>query len=304
MPGMCKYSDIRAVMLLAIGISSLTGCAARRAHQTSAEPSAAHAAIYVLSDLQWQRALYYKPGGAVSDLDPYLAPLIVQEVRPAGRLGRVGLDAAGRLVVDPRQPTVYFSRSQCLLDGRDYEQLLFVWFHAAAAAATNSPGLPVQGVRMTFNAQGQPVVWEVLASAEPTRLLFAVNSLEALARQQFGGPLPGRKYSLETELADEPSAVVARVLSDGPVPMGPIVHLLADGTIGTLTCRCMPSQVEDFAETISYELVPIEQLVNLYPHPLHWIANQHHTTIHLAFTLDCSSDLTCLSDVLRLPAGF
>ena len=76
----------------------------------------------------------------MAGLDPYLAPLIAQEIEPAARLGRVGKDATGRLVVDPLKPTVYFGRSQCLLDDRDYEQLLFVWFHAAATNPTGSSG--------------------------------------------------------------------------------------------------------------------------------------------------------------------
>ena len=61
------------------------GCVARRAPRMLVESPASYAAIYAFSDLQRQRALDYKPGGDVSNLDPYLAPLIVQEVRTAGR---------------------------------------------------------------------------------------------------------------------------------------------------------------------------------------------------------------------------
>ena len=55
-----------------------------------------------------------------------------------------------------------------------------------------------------------------------------------------------------------PNAIVARVIDDGPVPMGPIVHLSAGShNVSTLICRCMPTQAKSLLETKTYELRPL-----------------------------------------------
>ena len=50
--------------------------------------------------------------------------------------------------------------------------------------------------------------------------------------------------------------VVARVLADGPMAMGPFVYLTEPGLeVTTLLCRCMPAQVDDFFANTYYELI-------------------------------------------------
>ena len=273
-----------------------------------------HRQIYALGDLHLPDALYYKPAGPASDLDVYAAPLIVQEVQPAGRIGRVRVDETGRPAVEAGTPTVYYGRSRCALDGREYEQLIFLWFYAPSVEPEWSSGLPVQGIRITLDSEGLPLLWETMATDQPARIIFASKRLETLAGQQYGPPLPGRLHSLETAVASdgvasdavasEPGAIVARVLEDGPLPMGPIVHLLRDGTIGTLTCRCMPSQVDNFVETLPYDLAPVQDLADLGLHDLDWITDQRSAAVYLAFTLDVAQDLPLLSQLLRLPDDF
>ena len=54
---------------------------------------------------------------------------------------------------------------------------------------------------------------------------------------------------------------VARVLDDGPTPMGPFVYLqAATRSVKTLLCRCMPSQAEHFVADEYYQLLPIDYL--------------------------------------------
>ena len=59
-----------------------------------------------------------------------------------------------------------------------------------------------------------------------------------------------------------PDVVVARIIDDGPVPMGPYVYLnaLPSRAVTTALCRCSPSQVEAFIETRYYDLRPLETL--------------------------------------------
>ncbi len=268
------------------------------------EAPATHRQIYALGDLHLPDALYYKPAGSVSNLDVYAAPLILQETQPAGRIGRVRVDEDGRPSVEAGTPTVYYGRSRCTLDGREYEQLIFLWFYAQPVEPTRSSSLPVQGIRITLDSEGLPFIWETMANDQPTRVIFASRRLETLAKQQYGPPLPGRRHSLETALASEPGAIVARVLEDGPLPMGPIVHLLRDGTVGTLICRCMPSQVDNFVETLPYDLAPIRELADLGLDDLDWITQQHSAAVYLAFRLDVAQDLPPLSEFLRLPDDF
>ncbi len=297
--------------------------------RATVETPATHRQIYALGDLHLPDALYYKPAGSVSDLDAYAAPLILQEVQPAGRIGRVRVDENGRPAIEAGTPTVYYRRSRCTLDGREYAQMIFLWFYAQPIEPDESSSLPVQGIRITLDFVGLPVIWETMANDQPTRIVFASRSLETLARQQHGPPLPGRRHSLETALASdgvasdvvasdvvasdavasdavasEPGAIVARVLEDGPLPMGPIVHLLRDGGVATLSCRCMPSQVDNYVETLPYNLVPIQALADLGLHDLDWITGQHSAAVYLAFTLDVGHDPPLLSQLLRLPDDF
>ena len=90
------------------------------------------------------------------------------------------------------------------------------------------------------------------SAAEP---IFASQNLESAAVAQFGKPLPGRRYALERSLTEAPRVIVARVLEDAPVAMGPIVYLRA-GTcsVSTVICRCMAAQVKRLAATSPYQL--------------------------------------------------
>ncbi len=309
-----KWTTGQLAVLLACCNLVLTSCTTGRQTRATVAAPAAHRQIYTLGDLHWPDALYYKPAGSASNFDVYAAPLILQELQPAGRIGRVRVNENGRPVIEAGTPTVYYGRSRCTLEGREYEQLSFLWFYAQPVEPAWSSSVPVQGIRITLDSEGLPLLWETMANDQPTRVIFASARLETLARQQYGPPLPGRRYSLETAVASdavasdgvaiEPGAIVARVLEDGPLPMGPIVHLLRDGTIGTLTCRCMPSQVDNYIETLPYDLAPIQELADMGLHDLDWITDHQSAAVYLAFTLDVAQDHSLISQLLRLPDDF
>ena len=91
-------------------------------------------------------------------------------------------------------------------------------------------------------------------------LLFVSRSLESAARSTFGPPSPRRRFSIERLITDAPLSVVARVLDDGPIPMGPYVYVDSEGRVTTVLCRCMPSQVRAFSGNGYYDLQPLEAL--------------------------------------------
>lgn len=168
-----------------------------------------------------------------------LAPLIVEEAIP-------GFDSAAL-------PPVQATMSETLIDGRRHPQFIYRWQYPGAQA--NPGALAAQGIRITLNSAGQPVIWEVLADTSGAKLIFVSHSLEAAARAEFGPPLPDRRFSVERGGAQSPETVVARVIEDGPTPMGPVVYLRA-GThdVSTLICRCMPSQAETIVAQQNYPL--------------------------------------------------
>jgi len=125
------------------------------------------------------------------------------------------------------------------------------------------PGQPVagfalQGVRMTLGSAGRPVVWEVLADSSGVEVIFVSRSLESAALAEFGKPLAGRRYSVEPGVKESPNVVVARVIEDGPIAMGPMVYLSAGSrSVSTLICRCMAAQAKQLVESRNYELASV-----------------------------------------------
>jgi hypothetical protein len=119
--------------------------------------------------------------------------------------------------------------------------------------------LALQGIRITLNSAGQPMVWEVLADSSGADLIFVAQSLEAAALAEFGKALPARCYAIERSVEEAPNVVVARVIDDGPVAMGPFVYLSADTrVVSALICRCMPAQARKLLATGIYDLVPFQ----------------------------------------------
>jgi hypothetical protein len=121
--------------------------------------------------------------------------------------------------------------------------------------------LALQGIRITLNTNGQPVIWEALADNFGAELIFVSQTLEAAALAEHGKPLPGRRYAIERSMKAAPRVIIARVIDDGPVAMGPFVYLSA-GTrnVNTLICRCMPAQAKKLLSTSNYELLPLQEM--------------------------------------------
>ena len=193
------------------------------------------------------------------------APLIVQEVD--GGVGPTDPNPFGAIVgdggaarVDPNRPTLYAETFTTRIKSVDYDQVVYFWRYPTRPDETLGLSREGRGVRITLGSDGFPLVWEALSTGTDTRVLFVSESLERAALREFGGPLPGRRFSIERAADEAPDVVVARIIDDGPVPMGPYVYLNAPPlrSVTTVLCRCMPSQVSEFVETNYYDLVPLE----------------------------------------------
>jgi hypothetical protein len=208
------------------------------------------------------RGVLYKPRPVpVETLSSKLAPLIIQEVGTnAGPAGQsFGIVREGR--VDPTRPAVYSVEGEISIQGRSHLQVTYFWCYPPSTLAEGAAS--VQGLRITLNTAGAPVIWEPLTPRDAGRVFFVAESLEAGADAEFGPPLPGRRYSIEPGLEQGPLLSVARVIDDGPIPMGPVVYLEGrSGTISTVLCRCMPAQVAQVPETQLYDLLPLEDLAD------------------------------------------
>ena len=157
--------------------------------------------------------------------------------------------------VAPGPLTLYFSRSEIVIKERQHLQHSYKWFYRLSNGADQKGPWITQGLRIVFRESGSPEIWEVLQDSSGADLVFVSTRLEAAVRRQFGTPLPGRRFSIESSLETSPATLVPRVISDGPIPMGPWVYLIAGSLdVSTILCRCMPSQVTGDVDTAYYEL--------------------------------------------------
>jgi hypothetical protein len=221
-------------------VSLLTGCASGRLGSLS------DAADRALTDARPERVfengILYKPEPAGEHPPSVrLAPLLLQEVSTTDGTSNDGAF------------TVYATEAEVLLGPSRHLQLTYVWSLRSGPSA-------VQGFRMTLNSSGAPVIWECLPEPNGVQVIFVARSIEDAAHRHYGAPLPGRRYAVEPALDSLPKVVVAGVVDDGPMPMGPIVYLDASGKISTVLCRCSPAQARNVSATARYFLQPVDKL--------------------------------------------
>lgn len=227
-----------------LSILWVAGCSTPPAPASRAESAEE---IYSRASTWFTNVVFFKPNATnEADIACAMAPLILESVtgwdpRPEG------------------EPTIVYVRADAVeFETRPHARLTYYWDYSAGS---HSVGREVQGVRITLDSSGRPVIWEVLADGTSRRIVFVAESLERKAAAAFGGPLPGRRYAVEADTRSAPDVVVARVIDDGPVPMGPILYV--EGStheVRTLICRCMPAQATSVVDTRVYRLVHTEGL--------------------------------------------
>ena len=133
-----------------------------------------------------------------------------------------------------------------------------------------------QALRMTLSDDGFAMCTEVFQSEQIAKEYYIAEFLESAAAATFGLPAPGCAFSIEKPIPgvghsgsplksqDSSPMSVARILADGPQPMGPWVYIdAADHAVTTLLCRCMPSQIKSIVENNTYDLLPLGSLAAL-----------------------------------------
>jgi hypothetical protein len=205
------------------------------------------AAIEDRAELIFTNAVLLKPreAGPATNLAFMLAPLLIQEVTVSNPGSNSG------------PSKVFYQPDAVQIAGITRPQMTYLW-------SCGDEKKLERGVRLMLDSRGMPVIWEVLDVRPGARVEYVSRSLEEKAQAAYGAPAVGRRFAVEPELAVAPDAVVARVNEDGPVAMGPIIHLTAPcSEISTVICRCMPTQARQVVATAYYELKPLSAVTNV-----------------------------------------
>ncbi len=198
-------------------------------------------------------AVMFKPaeGGSDSALATQLAPLLIQ----ATAATNAAEQRPDRPSLTPPLLALSVHTNLVMIHTNHYPQFSYVWNQAGTGAAGRAATL--QGVRITLDSRGAPVIWEVLHDSTGADVIYVAQSIEVLARAEFGPPLAGRKFAVERSRSEAETALVANIIDDGPAAMGPILYLQADNhDVITLICRCMPAQFQNLLAQQDYELLP------------------------------------------------
>ena len=239
----------------------LVGCAAAVAAGSTSDLTLTR--IYGRATNEFTTAHFIKPAEPPNpDATFKLAPLIIHEAfadEPlTGGFGALCL-SNGTLSLDLSIPTVYAYVDQLEIGAKSHQRFTYLWCYSAGTPVHDNRALGIQGVRITTDLAGSPVIWEILADESGLDLVFVAESLEAAAKEKWGKAQPGRRFVLEQPRRKEPRTVVARVIADGPVPMGPIVYLQRNSNnVSTLVCRCMPAQAKSLLTSSVYQLKAIQ----------------------------------------------
>lgn len=225
----------------------------------------AASAIRETTRREFKRSRFCKPKSVDRDNKVQVfAPLIVEELgEHPGSTPPMGLiDPVGkRAIFEPG--IVYYLKGEVQAGTETLDQFIYLWAYDRDGPHKDPHNDPiVRGVRVIVNSNGMPVIWEALEPGRGPRVFYVASSIEAAARAHYGEPLRGNHFAIERSLDDGLGVVVARVLDEGPAPMGPYVYLDSspDRRITTVLCRCSPSQFDDAVETPRYELLPIENV--------------------------------------------
>ena len=218
----------------------LVGCA--RVSRTSKPfPESSRDQIYRRAAAESRSVDLYKPRFPDSESEAFrLAPLFLIE---AGGTGSSNF-------ISP--PEVLFFAATNLIGSQPLKQWTYLWKVKSARQ-----GNPMQAVRITLNPAGHPSIWEVFSDPSGAEQIWISQAFEVAAALEFGAPLPGRRNSAEASIGTAPSAIVPGIVDDGPMPMGPVIYGVADGTIRNVACRCSAPQAESLEAQGYYELRPV-----------------------------------------------
>lgn len=206
---------------------------------------------------RFARARLWKPPDAptTQGWSGLLAPLILEEV--------IGTEPA------PGTPTphlrMFAHEESIFVGGRLRPQIFYLWRQEEASTSGRHPPPPWQGIRILLGSRDLPILWETAGTVVPRRHLYVARHWEEAAARRWGPPAPPRRFAVETPAATQPHApaFVTDIFDDAPMPMGPIVHITADGRIASLICRCSPARVQRLSSQLPYELQPLSAALTM-----------------------------------------
>jgi len=195
------------------------------------------------------------PSGALR-----LTPLIVLNTEHADCAVENPLYAVSGVQDPPAQPMVRV----------DYGWQVRCQTSRSSPASVERYGLSIVLGRDGFPLWAQAARWSNDRFEPET--VFVSRTLEDAAIAGFSSPLPGRAYVIERGLDEAPDQVVAGILEDGPIPMGPYVYMdpLRAGVV-TILCRCSPSQVDNIIATATYD--PLDETSKVRRQDDSWFIN-------------------------------
>lgn len=248
------------------------------------------------AEADFARAVLLKPA-TDSPLDEALtyAPILVEAVATPPVDAPVDSDLPQR--------AVYAGEMTAELRAAPYRQWVYWWWYPADAGSA-AEARAWCWLRITLDSRDLPVIWETLSSRDRFISVYVAQSLEDAARRQFAAPEPGCRFVVERAGAAQTRIGLVRVLSEGPVPMGPMVYLDANHQVTSVICRCMPSQVRDVAATGWFTLEPAETAPGQRAAPdveTLFLPGKFFKTCPHARKL---ADPRFLDQALRLPDGF
>jgi hypothetical protein len=226
-----EFRTLIATPLIFASIAWLTGCSVVATPHGSTSPT--REAVYHAATNRVSSVVLHKPASTPDGLAGQAAPLFMIETHATNEIPL----------------TVEWTLSSVTIRGEPRPAVDFIWRVSACTDAA-------RGLRVILGADGLPVLWEVLDANAHLRVFYVSRRIEALAAQEHGGPLKNRTYASEPE---DPRVVVARVLDDAPVLMGPIIYLNKTAEVVSVICRCMPAQADALGGTQSYSLQPATQ---------------------------------------------
>lgn len=240
-----RAKAIVAPFAIVLSLAVQSGCATHPAPPSPAQI----ATIRARAEAQFARAFYLKPA------ETNVAPAQAHQLAPLLIIETPGPNAPPDWPDANRRPQIFFQAGRAVWNGKPHEQMSYWWSYPKVGGRRHG-ALPAQGIRITLNSTGRPVIWEVLSDTSGAEVIFVSQNLEAQASREFGSPLPGRRFAVERSLTEAPEDAVARVIEDGPTTMGPIIYLRSDThDVTTVICRCMDAQARELAGQQEYELV-------------------------------------------------
>lgn len=189
------------------------------------------------------RAAIWNPFSHAGDVIARWAPRIAVEWPSSrdypddyDRIGAVSLSGtrdAIRVSVDPARATIYAYQSTAQIYGRRCPQLNYVWWFSdrPPMTADDAAAGHIDGgtLRLTLDPSGQPAIAEIILNCGCGHEVYVAEDIEAAARNEFGPPIAGARFSCEAGEKNRRPILVADTYDRSAAAARPVI-LLAAGT--------------------------------------------------------------------------